>query len=123
LSNKISDVYVSANGGAEHFNALYSEHLLRKVSGQVLNSRDGPKKMLGPFVQMPSGNRTLCQKFSLAHVKVQVSVFLEQRLALAARETAKFAVSYRPSPREKLEFCFFFSSVFFLAKKILFRRN
>ena len=54
LSNEIPDVAVSANGSSEHINALYSEHLRRKLLGQVLNGRDGPKKMLGPFVQMPS---------------------------------------------------------------------
>jgi hypothetical protein len=52
LSNELPDVAVSA-GGSEHFNALYGEHLRRKLLGQVLNGRDGPKKMLGPFIQMP----------------------------------------------------------------------
>ncbi len=39
LSKKIPDVAVSANGGSEYFNALYSEHLWRKLLGHVLNGR------------------------------------------------------------------------------------
>jgi hypothetical protein len=41
--------------------------------------------MLGPFVQMARGNRAICQKFSLADIKVQVSVFLEHGLGLAKK--------------------------------------
>jgi hypothetical protein len=40
LSNERPDVAVSANGGPEHFNTLYNEHLRRKLLDQMLNGRD-----------------------------------------------------------------------------------
>jgi hypothetical protein len=77
LSHEILDVALSAYRGPQDFNALYREHLWGKLIRHALKGRVSPKKMLGPFVQMTRGDRALCQEFSLTHVKVQVSVFLE----------------------------------------------
>ena len=85
LSHEILDVALGAYRGPQDFNALYREHLWSKIIRNILKVRVGPKKMLGPFVQMTSRNRALCQELSLAHVKVQVAVFLEFRLACAEK--------------------------------------
>ncbi len=83
LSHEILDVSLSAYRGPQDFNTLYREHLRSKIIHHILKGRVGPKKMLVPFIQMTSRDRALYQDFSLAHVKVQVAVFLEQRLACA----------------------------------------
>ena len=73
LSHKILDVCVRAYRGSQHFDSRRREHSWSKVIRNALQVGVSLKKILSPFKYMTSRG-TLCQKLSLAHIKVQVAI-------------------------------------------------
>ena len=64
----------------QHFDAGGCEHLWREIVDNILKVGVIVKKILSPFIYMTS-RRALGQELSFAHIKVQVAVQLENRLA------------------------------------------